>query len=352
MHIVDVRAVHPDAPDAPADWRSWLGQILVAVDTDDGRTGYGVGGGGPAGVHVVRTVLRETLLGQDAEDIATLWSKMYRATLAFGRKGLAIMAISGVDLALWDLRGKAQGKPIAEVLGGSVEQAIPTYTTVLTLDRLDEALGQKHQALKLHVEQCEVADSPDEIVRLVEKVRERVGPDTELMVDAFMNWDVSTTLRIARDLAPFDITWLEEPLPPDDLDGYGELAKECPIPIAGGEHEFTAAAFQELIERRLHAILQPDVCWCGGLTQLLKIYETAARHGLRVCPHRGQEVWALHAIAALDPQRPDRRGPLAESGRTWMSWVEGQPQIVEGKVSLSQAPGFGVAFADELWSVQ
>jgi L-rhamnonate dehydratase len=151
-----------------------------------------------------------------------------------------------------------------------------------------------------------------------------------------MQWDVATTLAIAERLAPLDIDWIEEPLSPDDLDGYAELAERSPVRIAGGEHEFMAIGFRPLIERRLHQVLQPDVCWCGGLTELLKIYGMARAAGLRVCPHRGAEVWALHAIAALDPE------PLAESGRPWMGWVGGQPPVVDGRIAVGDAPGFGV----------
>jgi L-rhamnonate dehydratase len=137
------------------------------------------------------------------------------------------------------------------------------------------------------------------------------------------------------------MAWIEEPLSPDDLAGYAELARECPIPIAGGEHEFTAAAFRELIQRRLHHVLQPDVCWCGGMTELVKIYQMALAHGLRVCPHRGAEPWGLHAIAALDPN------PLAESGRPWMTWVQGQPALRDGFIEWPLGPGFGVSFSAE-----
>ena len=174
-------------------------------------------------------------------------------------------------------------------------------------------------------------------------IRERraVGPACPLMVDAWMEWDVETTLAVAERLASFDIAWIEEPLPADDLRGYAELAERCPVPIAGGEHEFTAAAFAELIERRLHRVLQPDVCWCGGLTELVKIYNMARSAGLRVCPHRGAELWGLHALAALDPE------PLAESGRPWMTWVGGQPPIVDGVIRLTDAPGFGFVIDED-----
>ncbi len=341
MRITQVQTVQPETPGSPPDWRTSLGQILVAIDTDDGLRGYGVGGGGAAAMHVINSVLADMLLGADAGDVETLWERMYRATLPYGRKGLAIMAISGVDLALWDLRGKAVGKPVAEVLGGRVGQAIPTYSTLLFSD-LDAALARGHQAFKIHLNSFESVQRPDDLVEHVAGVRQTIGRRRELMFDAFMRWDVETTLRMAEKLAPYDLAWLEEPLPPDELAGYAELCRRSPIPIAGGEHEYTARAFGDLIDNRQHQILQPDVCWCGGLTELVKIYALAKAAGVRVCPHRGSEPWSLHAIAALDPR------PLAESGRPWMTWVGGQPEISDGVVRLSDRSGLGVEIDDSL----
>ncbi len=338
MKITDVRAVQPACP-APPDWRTSMGQILVAIDTDSGLTGHGVGGGGQAGIHVVRTVLRDALLGRDPERIAELWDLMYGATLAFGRKGLAIMALSGADLALWDLRGKAQRRPVAELLGGSVERATPTYHTAW--GQIDPSLLGQHRAFKLHVGEDDTPDRVEVVARAVEKARVTVGPDCPLMVDAWMKWDLPTTLKIADQLVPLDVAWIEEPLSPDDLAGYAQLRDSCPLPIAGGEHEFTAVGFAPLIEGRLHRILQPDVCWCGGLTALIEIYRMTRAAGLRVCPHRGAEVWALHALAALDPD------PLAESGRPWMTWVRGQPPIRDGFIRLTGEPGFGAGIDED-----
>ncbi|MAG93244.1 MAG: L-rhamnonate dehydratase [Planctomycetaceae bacterium] len=343
MKITDVRAVQPQTPESPADWRTSLGQILVAIDTDVGLTGYGVGGGGRAGIHVVRTVLRDLLLGRNAEPVEELWQEMYSATLAFGRKGLAVMALSGVDLALWDLRGKAANQPVAALLGGKVGEPLPTYTTVW--GAVDPEIVAEHSAFKLHVDRVQMDDPVAETVQAVEAARAVVGSDRDLMLDAWMRWDVELTLALDRALRPFDLDWVEEPLSPDDLAGYARLAEECVIPIAGGEHEFTAIGFAPLIEGRLHQVLQPDVCWCGGMTELIKIYEAAREAGLQVCPHRGSELWSLHAIAALDA------APLAESGRPWMTWVAGQPPIVEGTITLGDAPGLGVTIDETTLAV-
>jgi len=339
MRITDVRAIQPIASNSPRDWRTSLGQILVAVDTDVGLTGYGVGGGGLAGVHVAATVLRDLLLGQDPEPVEQLWGQMYAHTLAFGQKGIAIMAISGVDLALWDLRGKAADTPVAALLGGRIDQEIPTYTTLWD-DPTDAQLDQ-HCAFKMHLERCTGDDPVAAAVAAVHRARQRLGAERRLMIDAWMRWDLETALAVEQAIRGSAVDWIEEPLPADDLEGYRQLQNQSSIPIAGGEHEFTAAGFRPLIAERLHDILQPDVCWCGGLTQLVQIYELALEAGLRVCPHRGAELWGLHAVAALDPQ------PLAESGRPWMTWVGGQPPIQDGVIRLTDRPGFGVIIDED-----
>jgi L-rhamnonate dehydratase len=334
MPITRVATFQPIAADSPPDWRTSLGQIAVRIETDAGLVGFGVGGGGAAGMHVIREILAPLLAGRDPAPVEALWDEMYAATLPFGRKGIAVMALSGVDLALWDLRGKAAGTPLVEVLGGRRDAVLPTYTTVW--EEVDAATARAPQAVKLHVKVTDKSDPVGDIVRKITAARRAIGPDRDLMVDAWMLWNVDMTLRIAERIERLRIGWIEEPLSPDDLSGFELLSRHCPFPIAGGEHEFTAVGFRELIDRKLHAVLQPDVCWCGGLTELVKIYRHANAAGLRVVPHRGSEVWALHGVAALQTH------PLAESGRPWMSWVEGQPAIVDGTVTVPDKPGFGV----------
>ncbi|MEQ8791219.1 MAG: mandelate racemase/muconate lactonizing enzyme family protein [Pirellulaceae bacterium] len=345
MKITEIRAVQPPTPGAPQDWRTQLGQIVVEVRTDEGLAGIGVGGGGKAGIHVVETVLRDLLLGRDAEDVESLHAAMCRHTSFYGQKGLVVMAISGVDLALWDLRGKAQGCSVAKLLNpdADLHRSLPTYCTVWGVENALQAIEAGHSAIKLHVEQFSVGGDAREMADVVRRVRDTLGPDHPLMIDAFGKWDVATTLRVAEAVAPLGVDWLEEPIPPDDYAGYAELAAHSLVPIAGGEHEYLIAGFRRLIDERLHAVLQPDVNWCGGLTTLVDIYRLARQAGLRVCPHRGCEPYALPAIAALDDQ------PLAESGRTWFTCLEGAPAINAGRIQPSPAPGFGVTIDNTLW---
>lgn len=332
MKITRVRAWHPASPGAPKDWRSTLGQILAVVETDSGVRGIGVGGGGPAGIHVIDAVLGPLLIGEtvdDIPDLERLWERLYRATLPYGRKGLAIMAISALDLALWDAAARERGVSVCGLLGGPAGARVPCY---ITGGKPEEAVARGFTAVKLS---CGTM-TPDDAVARVAVARDQIGPDVRLMTDAAMRWDVEGSLRAAEGFARYGVEWLEEPLPPDDLAGYAELVRRSPVPIAGGEHEFTIHGFRELAAHRAHAIWQPDVTWTGGLTQLRAIFALGLELGIPVVPHRGAEVWALHAIAALSPQ------PLAESGRPWLTWLHGEPQPSRGYVVVPDGPGFGV----------
>jgi L-rhamnonate dehydratase len=335
MKVTSVRAVQPRTPHDPGDWRTTVGQILAVVDTDTGVRGYGVGGGGAAGIHVLEGVLRDLVLDKDPRDAEALWEDMYRATEAFGRKGLVIMAISALDNALWDTWGKVEGMSVARLLGGPNQTRIRCYAT--TPGPL-EAVKLGFKAVKLHFR----PSSEEEAMDLVARTRRAIGPEVEMFTDTHGNWDFDATLRLAQEFARHGVGWMEEPLPEIDLDQYSELCRRSPIPIAGGEHEYTARGFRELAGHKAHDIWQPDATWTGGMTQMRAIYALGKQEGVRVCPHRGAEVWGLHAIAALDPE------PLAESPRPWITWLRGQPAIIDGHIELPDRPGFGVDVAPDL----
>ena len=338
MIITQLKAVQPPTPGSPPDWRTQLGQIVVEAHTDEGLIGIGVGGGGVAGIHVIETVLSDLLVGRDPTDVEALHKEMCRHTAFYGQKGLVVMALSGVDLALWDLRGKVAGKPVAELLNPNVDlsKSIPTYSTVFDENDAAEAIRGGSLAIKLHVERFGDRPDPADIGNLVQRTRIALGEEAQIMIDAFARWDLDTSLRVADAIAPYDVNWLEEPIPPDDYAGYEKLVKNSPVPIAGGEHEYLISGFQRLIDNRLHAVLQPDINWCGGMTTLVQIYRAAQSEGLRVCPHRGSEPFALPAIASVDAN------PMAESPRKWFNCLIGSPEIRNGFVQPSDAHGFGV----------
>ena len=340
MKITSIRAIQPPTPGSPPDWRTQLGQIVVEIRTDDGLRGIGVGGGGAAGIHIVETVLSDLLLGEEATAVEQLHAKMLDHTEFYGRSGLVVMAISGVDLALWDLRGKAAEQPIARLLNSEVDlqAALPTYVTVFGSTDTEDALLRGHRAVKLHVERFGHPPDVAAIASHVAEVRAALGQDGMLMLDAFARWDVKTSQHVAEAVERFNLAWLEEPLRPSDFSGYAYLRDHSPVAIAGGEHEYLASGFQNLIDHELHAVLQPDINWCGGMTTMIEIYQMAKTANVRVVPHRGVEPYALAAIAAFDPQ------PLAESPRKWFSCLKGVPQIEAGCVQVVDRPGFGVDF--------
>ena len=336
MKIVEVKAVRPPEPEVPDDWRDWLGQIAVSVKTDNGMTGFGVGGGGKAGIHVIETVLNHILIGRDPSPVEDLFDEMYSQTMPFGRKGLAIMAISGVDLALWDLRGKRDGKSIVSLLGGRAGDWIPMYFT----NPVDpaEKIKEGYRGVKLLLRG---ALDESEIVRIVRDTRNVIGSEARLMIDLASNREPEDVVKLAETLRPYDLSWIECPIRPDDIGGYAWATARSCVPIAAGEHEYTSRAFRQIIERKALNILQPDICWCGGLTEVVRIYRMAEEAGIRVCLHRGSEIWGLQALAALDKE------PYAESGRPWIHWVDGQPRTQNGKIRLEEKPGFGVAYGEE-----
>jgi len=345
MRIERVESVQPPTPGSPPDWRTQLGQILVRVTTDEGLEGVGVGGGGLAGVHVVESVLRDTLVGREFERPDDLHREMCRQTTFYGRKGVVVMAISGVDLALWDLAGKQRGLPVARLLDPQVdlEVPVPTYATVWDEEEAIRQIERGVAAVKLHVERFGTPPDAEGIAALVKRTREALGPEKEIMLDAFGNWDVDSTLAVACQVEPFGVEWIEEPVQPDAVDAYRDLMERSPIPIAGGEHEYLEEGFRAIVDGGLHAVLQPDINWCGGMTTLVEIYRMAGAAGLRVCPHRGSEPYAIHAIAALDPR------PLAESPRDWFKCLEQMGEIIDGVVNVPDRPGFGLTVDPTLW---
>lgn len=336
--ITDVWCVIPKGTNEPRDWRTAMAQMLVVVESDVGVRGFGVGGGGKAGIHVVDSVLREVVVGRDPRDVEAIWQAMYRATHHFGRKGLPVMALSGIDLAIWDLLGKLENRPVYDLLGGLRHERVPAYASLGAT--ITDQVEQGYRHVKLHLPA--VKESPEEIVEIVRTGRERLGADIPLYLDAAVNWNFDTAAYLAKALEPFDIGWLEEPILADDLEGHRRLGEMTTIPVAGGEHEYTIWGYQELLAHRALSVWQPDACWVGGMTVMREVFALGQANGIWVVPHRGSEVWGLHAILAL----ADR--PLAEGGRPWVTWVKGEPKIQNGTIGPPTGPGFGVDFDQAL----
>ncbi len=323
-----------------------IGAIMVEIRTDQGLAGYGMGGGGAAAKYVIEHHLSDLLLGTDALQTELLWDQLYGATLFYGRKGLPIMALSGIDNALWDVRGKAAGMPVHKLLGGPTKDKVPAYYT-----GFDLAAAAK---LGFTAFKWPIRDGIDQgregMKRIVEQVREArqiVGPDALLMIDCLCQWDVPYTLEMAERLAEFRLYWIEEPLSPDDIEGYARLCREVRGPlIAHGEHEYTRFGFAELLRHKAVKLLQPDTTWAGGLTEVRRIAALAAPESLPVVPHRGGSPYGLAVILSTP------NCPLAESFGTLESSNEllaaMTAKFEKGYYYAHEKPGFGVDLNETL----
>lgn len=284
------------------------GSILVQIRTDQGLTGYGMGGGGTAAIHIIENHLKDLLLDADAMNVDLLWEQMFASTSFYGRRGVPIMAISGIDLALWDIIGQAAGQPVWRVLGGASKNRVTAYYTGSDFERASK-LG--FTAFKMGLFEAGGGPDKDSMMRLLpvlKKAREIIGPDAKLMIDCLCRWTVEHTLEFAKRAADLNLYFIEEPLLPDDVPGYQRLVKEIQGPkIACGEHEFTRYGFQEILRNHSSHILQPDQTWSGGLSDARKVATMAQAHGVPVMPHRGGSIFGIHLVVSHS------NCPMAES---------------------------------------
>lgn len=328
--------------------------VLVRVTTDDGLTGLGaIGLGSRAMADAVERLLGPLVLGRNPFDVELLWELMYRSTVNIGRKGLILEAISGIDIALWDILGKATGQPVYNLLGGRTRDRIRAYASYLYADR---DLGRLANMAKGYVEagftavKMRFGYGPQDgragmrkNVELVRTVRDAIGDDVDLMADAYMGWTAQYAIEMIRLLDDYQLAWIEEPVLPDDLDGYARIRASTRTAIAGGEHEFTRYGFKELITRGCVDYVQLDVNRVGGVTEAKKVWALAAAFSLPVVPHsqnyHNQHLIMSHLNSPLSEYLP----PDYRDGDTFLSELfVGDAVARDGYITLSDKPGMGV----------
>jgi L-rhamnonate dehydratase len=322
-----------------------LGGLIVEIETESGEIGIGISHGGEIGGAIVERHLARFLVGSDPRDVERIWDQMWRSTLYYGRKGLAVCAISAVDLALWDLCGKLRDEPVYKVLGGATKGAIPCYVTGVQPARYKE-LGFFGAKLPLPHGPADGREGLKANVELVARARDEVGPDFDLMLDCYMALDVPYTIELANALQPYRVRWIEEPLPPDDYDGHARIKAACPWQrITTGEHEFTRYGFRELIARSCVDILQPDLTWVGGITEARKIVAMAAAHDLPVVPH-GSGVFSSHFQMAFTNTPFQEVLAMSPDGMEivplWGELFTGDPIPEQGMIRPPDRPGWGI----------
>jgi len=317
MKITDVEALYLSLPDIQARTDSSQDALLVRVSTDAGITGWGEVDSCPWVIkaiieapvsHTLVTGLREVLIGEDPLEIGRLWRKMYESTLYCGREGAFVHAMAGIDLALWDIKGKALDLPVWKLIGARHRERLRVYasnmfqfTPEATAERITKARNEGYTAAKFGWEPFGRADLAFDL-QMLDAMREAAGPDFDLMLDVGLVWDATTTIQRAKAFEPYDLFWIEEPLHPDDLEGYGRVAAHMSQRLAAGEEECTFAGFRRLIDQGGVQLAQIDLTRCG-LTQALAIAGYAGSRGIPVANHNFttdiNTAASLHFLAAV-----------------------------------------------------
>lgn len=339
-------------------WYERRGACLVEIVGEDGNSGWGEAFGPARLTAPIVEFYKELLIGADALATEAMWESLYNRLRDHGQKGLAIEALSAVDIALWDLKGRHLGLPVHRLLGGPLRIRVEAYATgfyrkrggdplVYLVEEAHRRVAEGFSAIKL-----KLGFGLDHDVRLCETVRRAVGDGVGIMIDANHAYDATGAIRLGRKIEALDIAWFEEPVPPEDLAGYREVKAALQMPIAGGEAEFTRWGFRPLVTDRLVDILQPDICAAGGISECKKIADMANAFGVRVNPH----VWgtgvalaaSLQLIAALPHNPPGLHPiePLLEFDRSEhpirMAVLKEPIEQHGGWVAIPQGPGLGI----------
>ena len=338
-------------------FHEWL---ICEVETNDGHIGIGNAALAPQLVkNTIDTYLKPLVVGEDPFDYAYIWEKMYRKTLNWGRRGLGMVAISAIDIAIWDVLGKITNKPVFKLLGGRTKEKIPVYASKLYAQPLkqlqEEAEKYKNEGFKMFKSRMgwgpkDGAEGMKKNLQLLEAVREVIGEDTDLMVDCYMGWNLDYTKRMLPKMAKYNLRWLEEPVHADDMHGYAELNNMNIIPISGGEHEFNLFGFKQLLELNAVSYIQYDNNRVGGFTVAQKINGLAEAYQIPVVPHAGQ-MHNYHLTMSNFNCPISEFFPVheVEVGNELFYYIfEGDPAPVDGMIDLDDnTPGLGLKVTDK-----
>ena len=341
--------------DDPRRWRyggpfEQLPSAIVAiVKTDAGITGFGMGAGGSAAVEIIDGHLKHLLVGTSPLDVDRLWDQMYSSAVLYGRRGIFAMALSAVDTALWDIKGKHAGKSVHALLGGQPDDRVAVYQTGGDI-AAGKALGIRHFKRILPIGPHSSEAETDRWIDDVLAAREAMGPEGNLMTDCVSrNGTVDWAVGVADRLRPANLYFMEELLSPDNVFGYAELVEKIGgggpgwTKVACGEHEYTEHGFEVLVRLGSAEVLQPDITWCGGLTAAKRIADLVEAAGLELIPHRGGSLWGL-PISLTAPSCT-----MAESFATGSAILDAmQAPFENGDFLAPSEPGFGTGLTEEM----
>jgi len=330
--------------------------VFVQVETDEGIVGVA----GPVGRDVGRIIMSELedlLLDRDPLAVEYLWDIMYRSAV-HGRKGSTMMAISAIDCALWDIRGKWANAPVYKLLGGATRERIPAYASMLGFSVEPEMAAQRasqYQGMGYRAQKWFFRASPAEgpagmerNVELARSVREVIGEEDDLMLDCWMSWDLRYAQLMGPRLAPYNPRWIEEPTLPDKPEVCAEIRRTVPFPVSNGEHEYTRWGFRRLLELEAQDVLQPDIYWAGGITETLKICALASAYDVAVVPHGHSTHATAHLLAAMPPALCPMQEYLIKWNTVHQFFLKNKLEPVNGYIELPQAPGMGLEVDEDL----
>ena len=316
-----------------------MANCIVKITNDEGNYGLGqLGGGKRLTGYIVEKIFKPFIIGKDVSEIEKIWEVCYRATIPIGRKGAVIEALSGVDIALWDLFGKVLKTPVYKLLGGAVRDRIPVYATGNNI-KLHLEMGFRDVKLAIPYGPSHGVFGMKENEKLVRETRELIGDEGNIMLDCYMSWDEEYTCKMANILSKYNIRWIEEPLRPEFYDGYRRLRERLNpmgIMVTGGEHEFTRWGVREIIENASMDIVQVDLWRTGGISEFKKITALASAYDTKVIPH-GSGAPVFHAVIN------SMVSPFAECIVTPDEYqlFKGEPVQKDGFVTLDDTPGIG-----------
>ena len=322
-----------------------MNSIVVEVEASDGTVGISAGQGGAPACYMIEKHFKRFIVGQDPRKLNQFWDQMFRSSRYYGGKGVPLWAISAVDLALWDLLGLLRQEPVYQMIGGATRDQIELYCTGIRPDIAQQAgfIGGK---MPLPHGPSDRVEGLNANVKQFRDMRERVGPDFLLMADCWMALDVPYAVDLAYALQEVGIYWLEEALLPDDFDGHKLLKERVPwMRWTTGEHEYTRYGFRKLIESRAIDILQPDVMWCGGLTELLRISAMAAAYDIPIVPH-GSGAYSYHFVIT-QPHCPfceylNTSADCSEFPPVFGEMFINEQVPINGKIRPTDDPGWGL----------
>ncbi|MEO6914875.1 MAG: enolase C-terminal domain-like protein [Chitinophagaceae bacterium] len=349
----------PFQEDSQAAFRffSWL---VVEIETDEGHVGIGNAGLCPDVTKlIIDKKLKGLLLNENPMNTEYLFEKMYRSTVAYGRKGAVIAAISAVDIALWDIKGLALGQPVFMLMGGRTKEYIPTYYSRLYTRDLDslqaEAAHYKSEGFTGMKLRCgypltEGIKGMRQNIEMVKVVRETVGDDVDIMLEAYMGFNFAYARQLLKELEPYNLRWAEELLLPDEIHNFAKLKQGTDIPLSGGEHEYTRYGFHDLLQTNALDIFQFDTNRVGGFTEAIKICNMALVHGVEVIPHGGQ-MHNLHVVMSsfASPMAEYFPQTEIEVGNEMFWYIfDGEAIAENGRLQLDDnKPGVGLTLKDE-----